>query len=114
MHDHRDLPGSYRYPHPPTHRTISYLGTIGSTTMQRRDEHDLVAALELVRALAFQFPICIVNEDEDTWTTVYVLDVAWANEQTSGRVGERDKKRGDVHGIPLHEQLWTFREEMRA
>ena len=80
--------------------------------MQRRDEHDLVAALELVRALAFQFPICIVDEDEDTWTTVCALVVAWANEGAG--VWVREGGRGDVHGIPLDEQLWTFREEMRA
>ena len=96
----------------PIHRHASissHLDSVELATVQRRDEHDLVAALELVRALAFQFPICIVDEDEDTWTTVCALAVAWANE----RVME-EAERGDVHGIPLDEQFWTFREEMRA
>lgn len=39
-------------------------------TMQRRDEHDLVTTLEHIPALAFQLPIRIVDEDENTRSTV--------------------------------------------
>lgn len=71
--------------------------------MQRRDEHDLVTILELVRALAFQLPIRIVDEDENTWSTflasfsLLCFARGW-----------------NVHGIALHKEFGTFGEDVRA
>lgn len=78
--------------------------------MQRRDEHNLITTLELVRALAFQFPIRVVDEDEDAWSTVFSL----VPSEARGRLGKRIREDEDVHGIPIHEQLGTFPEEVRA
>lgn len=37
------------------------------TTMQRRDEHDVVVFLQLVLVLALELPVCFVDENEDAW-----------------------------------------------
>ena len=100
------LPRSHRTISPPTWRTLRDARDAShSPPVQRRDEHDLVTILELVRALAFEFPICVVDEDEDAWATV------WG--QSGITTGQGTRAR-DVHGIPVDEQLGAFLEEVRA
>jgi hypothetical protein len=60
--------------------------TTASATVQRRDEHDLVATLERIRPLAFQLPIRIVDEHEDTRSTVRaLLGASWTRERRRTR-----------------------------
>lgn len=73
--------------------------------MQRRDEHDFVAILKYIRALAFQLPIRIVDEDENTWTTLKIYMYVSTRRNEQERI---------VHGIALRKQFRTFLEEMRA
>jgi hypothetical protein len=38
---------------------------LSSTAMQRRHEHDTVASLDLICLVALEFPVRVVDEDED-------------------------------------------------
>lgn len=41
-----------------------------SSAMQRTDEHHLVAILQDIVAFAFEFPIAVVDQHEDAWSSV--------------------------------------------
>lgn len=43
--------------------------SIRSTSMQSRDEYDFVIVLQLIVELAFEFPICVIDENEDARST---------------------------------------------
>ena len=40
------------------------------TSMQRRYKNDLISIVKDVFSFAFEFPVCIVDKNEDTWPTV--------------------------------------------
>ena len=76
--------------------------------MQGRDEDDLVAAFEFVRALAFQLPIRIIDEDEDTGST------GGGGFRASLTLCHSERGESDVHGVALAKELGALGEDVRA
>lgn len=49
---------------------VSNLERKQSAAMKRRHEQDIVIGLQSIRGFSFQFPIGVIDKNQDPWTTV--------------------------------------------
>ena len=75
--------------------------------MQRRDEDDLVVILELIVALALQFPVCVVDEYQDARSPI--AQVSISPPAKSNRLQEKQR---NSHCPVLDKQLLAFLEQV--
>ncbi|KAF1731109.1 hypothetical protein CRV24_009185 [Beauveria bassiana] len=51
-------------------------------TVERRDKQDVIATLQLIRLLALELPVCIIDEDQDARSSSLTEKVSfWAQPQ---------------------------------